>query len=455
MSDLQLTRENSLKLKEELLRTATEKAGNKKMMNPLKLPEIFNYFDTPGREKKWTAPNADITDYFNYGLTEDTFKIYAQKVKNLFTKLQKTGGAHFKNMGEASDKFFEDRLPISHGGLEIIDDKALKDYQEDITNILYYENDKYLEQIFTSQDHAYLDAVRKGIYEINGSVNNIYGLKKDPPPNPPTPLLQPPPAMPNMPAMPQNTFGLSRPQPPQPVPPRRANPTPPAMPMPNMPSMPSMPNMPNMYPPPMHPHPMDYSGYAPHMMNRPPGYMGNMPGMPGMGNMAYPPKNFDFNPMYPPGGMMMGRPHMEMPEGVEMEDKRYEKKRRDSSSSESSDEAEKTKHSKEGRKKRSRSKEKKHKHHRSDKDNDHFESKHHHKDRHDREDKSSRRRGNSKEREREEVKYEGSYQQSNNGQDKGPDGRDRRGAWQKGYINNLIGGQGKEGGRDRKDKRSK
>ena len=56
------------------------------------------------------------------------------------------------------------------------------------------------------------------------------------------------------------------------------------------------------------------------------------------------------------------------------------------------------------------------------------------------------------------MKYEGSYQPSmgkDNGQDKGPDGRDRRGAWQKGYINNLIGSQVKEGGRDRKDKRSK
>lgn len=82
--------------------------------------------------------------------------------------------------------------------------------------------------------------------------------------------------------------------------------------------------------------------------------------------------------------------------------------------------------------------------------------KHHHKDRHDREDKSSRRR-NSKDREREEVKYEGSYPQGlgkDDGQGKGPDGRSR-GAWQKGYINNLIGGQGGKDGRDRKDKRSK
>jgi len=124
MSDIQLTRENSLKLKEELLRTATDRSG-KKMTNPLKLPDIFTYFDTPGKEKKWTAPNADITDYFNYGLTEDTFKAFSHKVKGLFSKLQKTGGAHFK--GGDSDKFYEDKLPISHGGLEMIDDKALKE----------------------------------------------------------------------------------------------------------------------------------------------------------------------------------------------------------------------------------------------------------------------------------------------------------------------------------------
>ncbi len=56
------------------------------------------------------------------------------------------------------------------------------------------------------------------------------------------------------------------------------------------------------------------------------------------------------------------------------------------------------------------------------------------------------------------MKYEGSYQSGGMGKDdgKGQDGRNR-GAWQKGYINNLIGGQGgsKDSGRDRKDKRSK
>jgi len=88
--------------------------------------------------------------------------------------------------------------------------------------------------------------------------------------------------------------------------------------------------------------------------------------------MGYPPKSFEGGyPMYPPGGMMMGRPPMEMPESAEMEDKRYEKKRRDSSSSESSDGA--AEKSKKDRKKRSRSKEKKHKTHHRDKDSDHFE----------------------------------------------------------------------------------
>ena len=118
------------RLKEELLKTATDKTG-KKMMNPLKLPEIFSYFDTPNREKKWIAPNADITDYFNYGLTEETFKSYAQKAKNLFIKLQKTGVKH----SIKSDKFYEDKIPISHGGLETIDDKVLKTFVSIINHL--------------------------------------------------------------------------------------------------------------------------------------------------------------------------------------------------------------------------------------------------------------------------------------------------------------------------------
>jgi len=148
-NELQLTRESSLKLKEEILRNATDKSG-KKMMNPLKLPEIFTYFDTPGKEKKWTAPNADLTDYFNYGFTEDTFKAFSHKVKTLFSKLQKTGGAHFKQSGE-SDKFYEDRVPISHGGLEIIDDKALKEIV--IMSFLSYFSHKFFLFLFISFEY--------------------------------------------------------------------------------------------------------------------------------------------------------------------------------------------------------------------------------------------------------------------------------------------------------------
>ena len=108
-------------IKEDLIKSANEK----KKTNPLKLPEIFNFFDTESHERKWANNYADITDYFNYGFNEQTFKIYSKKVKNLYAKLQNTGGVNLKSIGE-SDKFFEDKVPITHGGLEVMSDDNLK-----------------------------------------------------------------------------------------------------------------------------------------------------------------------------------------------------------------------------------------------------------------------------------------------------------------------------------------
>lgn len=43
-------------------------------------------------EKPWRKPGADITDYFNYGFTEDTWKIYCERQKRLRTEVT-TGGS--------------------------------------------------------------------------------------------------------------------------------------------------------------------------------------------------------------------------------------------------------------------------------------------------------------------------------------------------------------------------
>jgi hypothetical protein len=34
-------------------------------------------------DKPWRKPGADITDYFNYGFTEDTWKAYSDRQKRL------------------------------------------------------------------------------------------------------------------------------------------------------------------------------------------------------------------------------------------------------------------------------------------------------------------------------------------------------------------------------------
>ena len=38
-------------------------------------------------QKPWEEPDADISDYFNYGFDEETFKIYQNKVRDHFTQV--------------------------------------------------------------------------------------------------------------------------------------------------------------------------------------------------------------------------------------------------------------------------------------------------------------------------------------------------------------------------------
>ena len=54
-----------------------------------KLPDIYSFdFENPSLERKWNSPREDITDYFNYGFNEETWKVYAEKVKNLHEHVQ-------------------------------------------------------------------------------------------------------------------------------------------------------------------------------------------------------------------------------------------------------------------------------------------------------------------------------------------------------------------------------
>lgn len=76
------------------------------------LPPIFYYnFDDPKLEKKWSNPREDITDYFNYGMNEDTWKIYANKVKDLAENSE-----NWKDKDNCGCNVVDTSLPIDIGG---------------------------------------------------------------------------------------------------------------------------------------------------------------------------------------------------------------------------------------------------------------------------------------------------------------------------------------------------
>lgn len=77
------------------------------------LPDIFYYnFYEQGMEKKWNNPKEDITDYFNYGMNEETWKIYANKVRDLADSMGKGFGQRTPENSFPFDK----NLPIDIGG---------------------------------------------------------------------------------------------------------------------------------------------------------------------------------------------------------------------------------------------------------------------------------------------------------------------------------------------------
>ena len=76
-----------------------------------KIPAIFSYsFDDPKEDKKWQDQRADITDYFNYGFNEESWRIYADKVVKLSSKIDKWP------IEKPECAVLNDRLPVELGG---------------------------------------------------------------------------------------------------------------------------------------------------------------------------------------------------------------------------------------------------------------------------------------------------------------------------------------------------
>ena len=96
-------------MKDKILKMSTPKN--------FELPEIFKYeFDN--KEHKWNRRDADITDYFNYGFNEETWKLYAKKVRTLAFNLHQTDYSLEKDQipPEKALNELDDNLPIDLGG---------------------------------------------------------------------------------------------------------------------------------------------------------------------------------------------------------------------------------------------------------------------------------------------------------------------------------------------------
>ena len=75
-----------------------------------KVPAIFYFnLDDTKSEKKWRNPKEDITDYFNYGLNDETWKIYADKVVKIAEKVDKF------TSDSTETAVLNDRIPLEFG----------------------------------------------------------------------------------------------------------------------------------------------------------------------------------------------------------------------------------------------------------------------------------------------------------------------------------------------------
>ena len=95
------------KLKEEIMNAK---------IRPFELPKIFSYLDEhPDKNPKWASKTADITDYFNYGFTEDSWRIYCQKVKKMVFQ-NSTVDPKKAELNEKHLNILKDKIPLDFGG---------------------------------------------------------------------------------------------------------------------------------------------------------------------------------------------------------------------------------------------------------------------------------------------------------------------------------------------------
>jgi hypothetical protein len=73
-----------------------------------------------GEERPWRRPGADITDYFNYGFNEETWKFYIEKQRQLRAEYQMQGKIRCAPMCPlVSRSIAFDIIPCMHSRLQL------------------------------------------------------------------------------------------------------------------------------------------------------------------------------------------------------------------------------------------------------------------------------------------------------------------------------------------------
>lgn len=205
--------------KDNIIRNSTIKT--------FELPEIFK-FDFDKTDHRWNKKDADLTDYFNYGFNEETWKLYVNKVRKLALKLNPTEyRIESDNLPDSESlNELDDYFPIDLGGFSNVffkdmfenlgenfaDDKILahcasrKKY-----GTLDYDNislDNFLNYFLNSQQKPGGSLVFEKLIKMIKTKNeehskDIYQLKKHLKPHDKRPLIVPPPwqFMPRFPPM--------------------------------------------------------------------------------------------------------------------------------------------------------------------------------------------------------------------------------------------------------------
>lgn len=76
-----------------------------------KLPRIYDFnFDDPKIEKPWRSNVEGLSDYFNYGFDEETWRLHVEKAKLYHSQLQ------FDRSDKSASGFTRTELPVECGG---------------------------------------------------------------------------------------------------------------------------------------------------------------------------------------------------------------------------------------------------------------------------------------------------------------------------------------------------